>query len=115
MLSKQTLIKETILKAHSQMVNGCGNKNCLNPFCKAVSKTVNEIALECINLSKESPDCDLTKSEKFIFCEESEQSYTSEELQSMEENEIIRVFSNPAIIGRSFAVNKITEERSEID
>jgi HECT-domain (ubiquitin-transferase) len=115
MISKENRIKEGIKKAHAQMSQGCCNKSCLNTYCRVSNKTSNELALECIELAKKSPDHDLEMSPDFIFCEKPAYIYTAADLLSLDESGIINAFSDVLVLGNSIASGPITREHPSID
>ena len=110
MSTKAEIVKETMIKAFNQMASGCGNKKCLNLHCKADSKLPNQIATELVQLTKESPDQDLFKSAKFIFCEQIEEHCP---LEQAEESQIIKVFSDPRAIGSAFFTDNFDKAREK--
>lgn len=110
MSEKALVVKQQILEAYQQMTQGCGNTLCLNPFCKTENKSFNEIALECISMSQNSPDRNLIRS-GFIFCEKVD----SEMCEDFDEAQVICKFSDLVLLGCSFALGKSTEKSAKVD
>lgn len=112
-MSTEDSIKLAFQKAVKQMLSGCSDRFCLNPYCK-VEKNVSQIASEVLLLIKSSPSHDLYKSTQFIFCEFSVISLPRQSLISSDDSGIIALFSDPKSLVSNFLMES-TQNLKEID
>ena len=106
MSSQAENVKNSFKRAHQQMLSGCSNPYCKNPFCRPNlpnDLTSAKIAARLLELMKSIPNNDLSLSEVFIFCEPAKLILEpSASFDNITENEILILFSDPRSLGSSF-------------